>query len=114
MSLTPRQLSQLLQRRKQERQPITVLTAWDALSAHWAEAAGVDLVLVGDSLAMVALGHATTLPVTLEQMLQHTQAVARGLTAELAQQPLLVCDLPFLSYQCGEDLAVACGASLCW
>ncbi|OUT73350.1 MAG: 3-methyl-2-oxobutanoate hydroxymethyltransferase [Synechococcus sp. TMED19] len=102
MSLTPRQLSQLLQRRKQERQPITVLTAWDALSAHWAEAAGVDLVLVGDSLAMVALGHATTLPVTLEGMLHHAAAVERGL-----QHTPMVCDLPFLSYQCGSDRAVA-------
>ena len=61
MSLTPRQLGEQLRQRKQQRQPIAVLTAWDALSASWAEAAGVDLVLVGDSLAMVALGHAETL-----------------------------------------------------
>ena len=79
-----------------------MLTAWDALSAHWAEAAGVDLVLVGDSLAMVALGHATTLPVTLEAMLHHAAAVERGL-----QHTPMVCDLPFLSYQCGADRAVA-------
>jgi 3-methyl-2-oxobutanoate hydroxymethyltransferase len=91
-----------LHRRKQERQPITVLTAWDAMSASWAEAAGVDLVLVGDSLAMVSLGHSTTLPVSLEAMLHHAAAVERG----LAHTPM-VCDLPFLSYQCGADQAVA-------
>jgi 3-methyl-2-oxobutanoate hydroxymethyltransferase len=91
-----------LQRRKQESQPITVLTAWDAMSASWAEAAGVDLVLVGDSLAMVSLGHSTTLPVSLEAMLHHAAAVERG----LAHTPM-VCDLPFLSYQCGADQAVA-------
>ena len=102
MSLTPPQLPLLLQRRKQERQPITVLTAWDAMSASWAEAAGVDLVLVGDSLAMVSLGHSTTLPVSLEAMLHHAAAVERG----LAHTPM-VCDLPFLSYQCGADQAVA-------
>ena len=60
---------------KQTGRSITMLTAWDSLSAAWVEAAGADAVLVGDSLAMVALGHATTLPVTLEQMLLHTQAV---------------------------------------
>ena len=78
MSLTPPQLPLLLQRRKQERQAITVLTAWDAISASWAEAAGVDLVLVGDSLAMVSLGHSTTLPVSLEAMLHHAAAVERA------------------------------------
>lgn len=102
LSLTPPQLGNQLLRLKQERVPISVLTAWDALSAQWAEAAGVDLVLVGDSLAMVALGHATTLPVTLEAMLQHAAAVDRGLT-----HTPMVCDLPFLSYQCGADRAMA-------
>ena len=102
MSLAPRQLSQHLLRRKREQQPITVLTAWDALSAHWAESAGVDLVLVGDSLAMVALGHATTLPVSLDAMVHHAAAVERGL-----HHTPMVCDLPFLSYQCGADRAVA-------
>ena len=101
-----------LTRFKQKGQPIAVLTAWDSLSASLAEAAGADVVLIGDSLAMVALGHATTLPVSLDQMLHHTQAVARGLTAMPADQPLLVCDLPFLSYQCGEDRAVAAAGRL--
>ncbi len=97
---------------KQTGQVITMLTAWDALSAALVQAAGADLVLVGDSLAMVVLGHATTLPVTLEQMLQHTQAVCRGLSGPLERQPLVVCDLPFLSYQCGEERAVAAAGTL--
>ena len=92
---------------KQAGRPITVLTAWDALSAALVQAAGADAVLVGDSLAMVALGHPTTLPVTLDGMIHHTAAVARGLQAAGGPQPLLICDLPFLSYQCGTDAAVA-------
>ncbi|MBM5806804.1 MAG: 3-methyl-2-oxobutanoate hydroxymethyltransferase [Cyanobacteria bacterium M_surface_10_m2_179] len=92
---------------KQEGRPIAALTAWDALSAALVEQAGADLILVGDSLAMVVLGHATTLPVTLEEMILHTRAVGRGLQSPTAQQPLIVTDLPFLSYQCGVDAAVA-------
>ena len=91
---------------------ITMLTAWDSLSAALVEAAGVDAVLVGDSLAMVALGYATTLPVTLEQMLWHTQAVCRGLHGSPACRPLVIADLPFLSYQCGQDDAVAAAGRL--
>ena len=98
-----------LTRRKQAGLPIAVLTAWDALSAAVVAEAGVDAVLVGDSLAMVALGHATTLPVTLDEMLHHCRAVARGLAAVCSpgQEPLLICDLPFLTYQCSADEAVA-------
>ena len=92
-------------RYKQRKKPITILTAWDSLSASIVEEAGADVVLVGDSLAMVILGHATTLPVTLAQMLHHTQAVGRGFRRQINEQPLVVCDLPFLSYQCGEDKA---------
>ncbi len=92
---------------KQTGKTITILTAWDSISGALVEAAGADVVLVGDSLSMVILGHATTLPVTLQQMLYHTQAVARGFTQPINKQPLLVCDLPFLSYQCGEEKAVA-------
>jgi 3-methyl-2-oxobutanoate hydroxymethyltransferase len=99
-----------LVRRKQAGQSIGVLTAWDALSAALVVEAGADVVLVGDSLAMVVLGHATTLPVTLEEMIHHTRAVARGLEAAAGEPrgepPLLICDLPFLSYQCGLDRAV--------
>ena len=110
MPLRPGDLIQF----KQEGRPIAVLTAWDALSAALVEAAGADVVLVGDSLAMVVLGHATTLPVTLEEMLQHCRAVGRGLGLGRppARQPLLVCDLPFLSYQCGLDGAVAAAGAV--
>ena len=98
-----------LAKRKQAGLPITVLTAWDALSGALVAEAGADAVLVGDSLAMVALGHATTLPVTLDEMLHHTRAVGRGLAAVCSPDawPLLITDLPFLSYQCSADDAMA-------
>jgi 3-methyl-2-oxobutanoate hydroxymethyltransferase len=98
-----------LARRKQAGLPITVLTAWDALSGALVAEAGADAVLVGDSLAMVVLGHPTTLPVTLEEMLHHCRATARGMASvcTLGQEPLLIVDLPFLSYQCSVDAAVA-------
>lgn len=69
------------------------LTAWDYAIAHVLDEAGVDVVLVGDSLAMVALGYDTTLPVTLDEMLHHAKAVRRGV-----KRSLLVADLPFMSY----------------
>ncbi|MFI0402834.1 MAG: 3-methyl-2-oxobutanoate hydroxymethyltransferase [Cyanobium sp.] len=93
--------------RKQAGLPITILTAWDALSAAIVSEAGADAVLVGDSLAMTALGHPTTLPVTLDEMLHHCRAVGRGLRRVGGESPLMICDLPFLSYQCGLDEAVA-------
>ena len=101
-----------LTRFKQTGRVITVLTAWDSLSSSLVQEAGADVVLVGDSLAMVVQGHATTLPVTLEQMLLHTQAVCRGFQGPLREQPLVVVDLPFLSYQCGAERAVAAAGSL--
>ena len=79
---------------KQQNRPIVTLTAWDYAFAQLLDMAGVDILLVGDSLAMVALGHETTLPVTLDEMLHHAAAVRRG-----ANRALVVCDLPFLSYQ---------------
>jgi len=90
MPVTPHQLRAW----KQAGRPIAALTAWDYAIARQLDRAGIDLILVGDSLAMVALGHATTLPVTLEAMLHHAAAVARGV-----ERALVVCDLPFLSYQ---------------
>lgn len=71
---------------------IVMLTAYDASFAWQLEAAGVDIALVGDSLGMVVQGHRSTLPVTLEHMVYHTAAVARGLSATL-----LVADLPFMA-----------------
>jgi 3-methyl-2-oxobutanoate hydroxymethyltransferase len=82
-------------------QSIAVLTAWDVMSAEIVDAAGADIVLVGDSLAMVALGYETTLPLTLEDMLICARAVRRGV-----KRALLVVDLPFLSYQVSVEEAV--------
>jgi 3-methyl-2-oxobutanoate hydroxymethyltransferase len=79
---------------KQEGRAIVALTAWDYALAQVLDGAGVDLILVGDSLAMVALGHSTTLPITLDEMIHHAKAVQRGV-----ERALLVCDLPFMSYQ---------------
>ncbi|HIK56078.1 MAG TPA: 3-methyl-2-oxobutanoate hydroxymethyltransferase [Synechococcales cyanobacterium M55_K2018_004] len=79
---------------KKEGRPIVVLTAWDYLFAKIIDDAGVDLVLVGDSMAMVALGYETTLPITLDEILHHAKAVRRGV-----KNALLVVDLPFLTYQ---------------
>ncbi len=97
---------------KEQGRPITILTAWDSISAAIVEEAGADVVLVGDSLGMVVLGHSSTLPVTIEQLIHHTQAVGRGLSKPQANRPLVICDMPFLSYQCGEDQAVEAAGSL--
>ena len=91
---------------KKKSQKIIALTAWDSISGSLAEQSGVDIVLVGDSLAMVCLGYKSTLPVTLENMIYHTNSVSRGFIKSIEEQPLLICDMPFLTYQCGEDKAV--------
>jgi 3-methyl-2-oxobutanoate hydroxymethyltransferase len=75
-------------------EPITVVTAYDYPSAVHVDSAGIDVCLVGDSAAMVVHGHDTTLPVSLDLMLEHCRAVARGAT-----RPLLVGDLPFGCYE---------------
>ena len=82
-----------LQKMKTDGERIACLTAYDASFAMLLDQAGVDLVLVGDSLGMVIQGHETTVPVTMEHVLYHTRAVARGLA-----RPFLVADLPFMSY----------------
>ena len=91
---------------KKNSRKIIVLTAWDSISGSIAEQANVDLVLVGDSLAMVCLGYKSTLPLTLENIIHHTNAVSRGFKKKIEEQPLIVSDMPFLTYQCGEDKAV--------
>jgi 3-methyl-2-oxobutanoate hydroxymethyltransferase len=82
-------------------EPIVMVTAYDFPSARAAEAAGVDLVLVGDSGAMTVLGHPSTVPVTLDEMLMLTKAVRRGL-----RMPFLIGDLPFGSYEPSDQQAV--------
>ncbi|SMC21497.1 ketopantoate hydroxymethyltransferase [Desulfacinum hydrothermale DSM 13146] len=83
------------------RRKLTMLTAYDYLTALWVDRSGVDMILVGDSLAMVMLGHEDTLSVTMEEMLHHTRAVTRG-----TQRALVVGDMPFLSYQVSVEQAV--------
>ena len=78
---------------KQRGEKIACLTAYDASFAAILDSAGVDVILVGDSLGMVIQGHHTTLPVTMDEMVYHTQAVARG-----CRKALLMADMPFLSY----------------
>ena len=82
-----------LQRMKQEKEPIACITAYDASFGVLVDMAGVDLVLVGDSLGMVIQGHDTTVPVTVDDIVYHCRSVARRL-----QRPFLVADMPFMSY----------------
>jgi 3-methyl-2-oxobutanoate hydroxymethyltransferase len=90
-----------LRQKKQAGEPITALTAYDYPTARLLDEAGIDLLLVGDSLGMVVLGYESTLPVTLEQMLHHTRAVRRG-----TRRALLVADMPFGSYEADPTEAV--------
>jgi len=91
-----------LLRARQNDEKIVWLTAYDAISARIAEDAGAEVLLVGDSLGMVALGFDSTIPVTLDQMIHHTAAVVRGRRAAW-----VVCDLPFGSYQQSKEQAFA-------
>jgi 3-methyl-2-oxobutanoate hydroxymethyltransferase len=88
--------------RKQTHQPITALTAYDYATARLADEAGIDLLLVGDSLAMVVMGLDSTLPVTVDEMLHHTRAVRRGV-----RRAMLVADMPYGSYHLSADEGVA-------
>jgi 3-methyl-2-oxobutanoate hydroxymethyltransferase len=83
------------------REPITMLTAYDFPTARAADEVGIDAILVGDSLAMVVLGHPNTLAVTMDEMLHHARAVSRG-----ARGALLIGDMPFMSYQADRAEAV--------
>jgi 3-methyl-2-oxobutanoate hydroxymethyltransferase len=86
---------------KERHERIVMLTAYDATMARLFDLAGVDLLLVGDSLGQVMLGLDTTIPVTLDAMVHHSAAVARG-----AQRALVVADMPFLTYQVTPELAM--------
>ena len=95
------------QRRKQEGKKIAVVTAYDALFTRIIEEAGIEAILVGDSLGVVVQGKKNTLSVTMEEMLYHTKLVARA-----AQRALVIADLPFLSYQVSVEEAVRNGGRL--
>jgi 3-methyl-2-oxobutanoate hydroxymethyltransferase len=86
--------TRLIQAMKARHEPISMLTAYDYPTAVIMDQAGIDIILVGDSLGMVELGYESTLPVTMDDMIHHCKAVARG-----AKYALLVGDMPFMSYQ---------------
>lgn len=90
-----------LKEKKAKGERITMVTAYDYPSAKMVEEAGIDMILVGDSLAMAVLGHETTLPVTMDEMIYHTKAVVRG-----AANTFVVGDMPFLSYHRSLEDAV--------
>jgi 3-methyl-2-oxobutanoate hydroxymethyltransferase len=90
-----------IRQKKENGQPIVMLTGYDYPTALALDQSGIDAILVGDSLGMVVLGYETTLPVTMEVMLHHCQAVSRG-----AKSALLIGDMPFMSYQVSTEEAV--------
>lgn len=83
---------------KKTKQPIACLTAYDFLTARLLDQAGVDLLLVGDSLGMVFQGHETTIPVTMDEMIYHSKTVVRGV-----ERSMVIVDMPFMSYQVNEE-----------
>jgi len=84
-----------------DNQPITMLTCYDYPTAHFQEQAGIDMILVGDSLGMTMLGYESTLPVTMEDMIRHSQAVRRG-----SPNAWLIGDMPYMSYQPSVETAI--------
>jgi len=90
-----------LHRYKREKKKVIMVTAYDALFTRILEQAGIETILVGDSLGMVVQGKPNTLSVTMEEMLYHTKLVARA-----AQKSLVIGDMPFMSYQAGKDDAL--------
>jgi 3-methyl-2-oxobutanoate hydroxymethyltransferase len=89
---------------KRRREPIVMVTAYDYPSGRIADAAGIDVVLVGDSAAMTVLGNDSTVPATMDEMVMLTRAAARG-----AERPLVVADMPFGSFQVSDEEAVRNG-----
>lgn len=90
-----------IQQAKENGRPLSMITAYDYSSASLVDEAGVDMILIGDSLGMVMLGYPNTAVVTMEEMLHHSKAVARG-----ASRALLISDMPFMSYQTDVTEAV--------
>ncbi len=93
--------TETLRKMKFDKEKITMLTAYDFTTAKMVDAGGVDAILVGDSAANVMAGHETTLPITLDQMIYHTQCVVRGV-----DRALVVADLPFGTYQSNPEKAL--------
>jgi len=91
-----------LRKMKAAGEKIVALTAYDYPTAMLLDEAGVDLLLVGDSLGMVVLGYSSTIPVTMEEMIHHTKAVVRG-----ARRALVIGDMPYFSFHQGKDLTIA-------
>ena len=90
-----------IQEKKQRGTPITCLTAYDYATSRLVDDAGIDMILVGDSLAMVVLGYENTLPITVDEMLHHVRAVRRGV-----KRALVIADMPYASYHIDEKQAV--------
>jgi 3-methyl-2-oxobutanoate hydroxymethyltransferase len=90
-----------LMRKKEQGEKITMLTAYDYPTAQMVDKAGIDTILVGDSLGMVVLGYASTVPVSMEEMIHHTKAVTRG-----TEYAFVIGDMPFMSYQTGVQKAI--------
>jgi 3-methyl-2-oxobutanoate hydroxymethyltransferase len=89
--------------KREKRVPITMITCYDYPMAYLVEQAGVDIVLVGDSLGMTMLGYDSTLPVTMDDMIRHAQAVRRG-----TSNGWLIGDMPYMTYQPSDETAVRC------
>lgn len=90
-----------LMAKKEKGRKITMLTAYDYPTAQMVDNAGIDTILVGDSLGMVVLGYTSTVPVTMEEMIHHTKAVTRGTT-----YAFIIGDMPFMSYQTGIEKTI--------
>src|SRR5258708_6926357 len=90
-----------IQKMKDNHERIPMLTAYDASGARLVEAAGIPMILVGDSLGMTIQGHETTIPVTLDDMIYHTRAVVRATT-----KALIILDLPFMTYSISPEPAL--------
>ena len=97
MRLTIRDINEM----KRKNEQIPMVTAYDYTSGMIAENAGIPMLLVGDSLGQVVLGHDTTIPVTMEEMIHHTKAVVKG-----TNKALIVADMPFMSYQASRENAI--------
>jgi 3-methyl-2-oxobutanoate hydroxymethyltransferase len=97
----PKITLQTVSHKKERHEPITCLTAYDYATSRLVDEAGIDMILVGDSLAQVVLGYESTLPVTMEEMLHHVRAVRRGV-----RRALLIADMPYASYQASTEEAV--------